>query len=185
MIGTRQPAISRVEKADYQNWSFNTLRKIADAQDARIRVSIEPAEDILKEYETEAGEQPINEEFVTDAPTFFDSSNSWFLANLGAQQFTYEDLHPNSKLDIVWPNLSGFALTNTYSPPVAKSELLKLRRALADEKRKTLELEKENEQLKDECKSLTHDQGFEFQQYFQAAPEAMIRRDQQRLGFSI
>lgn len=51
MIGTRQPAISRVEKADYQNWSFNTLRNIADALDARIRVYIEPSEDVLGEYE--------------------------------------------------------------------------------------------------------------------------------------
>jgi hypothetical protein len=65
MIGTQQPAISRVEKADYQNWSFNTLRKIVDAEDARVRVSIQPAEDVLKEYETEAVEQPIDKEFVT------------------------------------------------------------------------------------------------------------------------
>jgi transcriptional regulator with XRE-family HTH domain len=61
MIGTQQPAISRVEKADYQNWSFNNLRKIADAEDARIRVLIEPAEDILKEYETEAVGHPLRE----------------------------------------------------------------------------------------------------------------------------
>jgi transcriptional regulator with XRE-family HTH domain len=65
MIGTQQPAISRVEKADYQNWSINTLRKIADAEDARVRVLIEPAEDVLTEYETEAVEQPIDKEFVT------------------------------------------------------------------------------------------------------------------------
>jgi transcriptional regulator with XRE-family HTH domain len=51
MIGTRQPAISRVEQADYQNWSFNSLRSIADALDARIRVIIQPAEDVLKEYD--------------------------------------------------------------------------------------------------------------------------------------
>jgi transcriptional regulator with XRE-family HTH domain len=50
LIGTQQPAISRVEKADYQSWSFNILRKIADALDARIRVLIEPAEDVLREY---------------------------------------------------------------------------------------------------------------------------------------
>ena len=50
---TRQPAISRVEQSDYQNWSFNTLRAITDALDARIRVVIEPSEDILKEYEGE------------------------------------------------------------------------------------------------------------------------------------
>jgi transcriptional regulator with XRE-family HTH domain len=52
MTGTKQPAISRAEKADYQNWSFNTLRNIADALDARIRVFIEPSEDVLAEYET-------------------------------------------------------------------------------------------------------------------------------------
>ncbi len=50
-IGTKQPAISRVERAGYQNWSFNTLRSIADVLDARIRVVIESSEDILCEYE--------------------------------------------------------------------------------------------------------------------------------------
>lgn len=50
IIGTGQSAISRVEQADYQNWSFKTLRLIADALDARIRVIIEPSEDILGEY---------------------------------------------------------------------------------------------------------------------------------------
>ena len=52
LIGTGQPAISRAEKADYQNWSFNTLRGIADALNARIRVVIQPSEDVLHEYET-------------------------------------------------------------------------------------------------------------------------------------
>jgi transcriptional regulator with XRE-family HTH domain len=51
LINTKQPAICRVERADYHNWSFNTLRKIADALDARIRVVIEPAEDVLAEYQ--------------------------------------------------------------------------------------------------------------------------------------
>jgi len=51
LVGTHQPAISRSEKADYHSWSFNTLRGIADALDARIRVLIEPSEDVLQEYE--------------------------------------------------------------------------------------------------------------------------------------
>jgi transcriptional regulator with XRE-family HTH domain len=50
-IDTQQPAISRIEKADYQSWSFSILRKIAGKLDARIRVLIEPSEDILGEYE--------------------------------------------------------------------------------------------------------------------------------------
>jgi transcriptional regulator with XRE-family HTH domain len=50
-LETRQPAISRVESADYRNWSFNTLRRLAEAMDARLRVIIEPSEDILGEYE--------------------------------------------------------------------------------------------------------------------------------------
>jgi transcriptional regulator with XRE-family HTH domain len=85
MIGTQQPAISRVEKANYQNWSFNTLRKIADAEDARIRVSIQPTEDVLKEYDTEAVEQPIDKEFVT------------VITNLmAAGQPTHQSLYVNS-----------------------------------------------------------------------------------------
>lgn len=50
MVGTGQPAISRAERADYQNWSFRTLRDIADALDGRIRVTIEASEDVLGEY---------------------------------------------------------------------------------------------------------------------------------------
>lgn len=61
LLGTRQPAISRIEQADYQNWSFNTLRSIADVLDARIRVYIEPSEDILRQYE------PITPEDGLDA----------------------------------------------------------------------------------------------------------------------
>ena len=52
-LETAQPAISRVERADYRNWSFNTLRRLADAMDARLRVIIEPSEDVLSEYEEE------------------------------------------------------------------------------------------------------------------------------------
>ena len=53
-LETGQPAISRVERADYRNWSFNTLRRLADAMDARLRVIIEPSEDVLGEYEGQA-----------------------------------------------------------------------------------------------------------------------------------
>jgi transcriptional regulator with XRE-family HTH domain len=58
-IGTKQPAISRAEQADYQNHNINTLRNIADGLDARVRVLIEPFEDIIHEYE--------NEESLVDA----------------------------------------------------------------------------------------------------------------------
>jgi transcriptional regulator with XRE-family HTH domain len=50
LAGTGQPAISRAERADYRNWSFNTLRSLAEALDARIHVSIEASEDVLVEY---------------------------------------------------------------------------------------------------------------------------------------
>lgn len=50
-IDTKQSGISRVESADYGNWNFNTLRKIAAALDGRLRITIEPAEKVLAEYE--------------------------------------------------------------------------------------------------------------------------------------
>ena len=52
LADTKQPAISRAEQADYQNWSFSTLRSIAEALDARIRVLIQPYEDVIGEYKT-------------------------------------------------------------------------------------------------------------------------------------
>jgi transcriptional regulator with XRE-family HTH domain len=54
LTGTKQPAIARVEQADYQNWNIKTLRTIAEALDARVRVLIEASEDILSEYDQDA-----------------------------------------------------------------------------------------------------------------------------------
>jgi transcriptional regulator with XRE-family HTH domain len=67
LVGTHQPAISRAEKADYHSWSFNTLRGIADALDARIRVIIEPSEDVLHEYEDKADDDVLNGDAVKAA----------------------------------------------------------------------------------------------------------------------
>jgi transcriptional regulator with XRE-family HTH domain len=53
LVGTKQPAISRIEQSDYENWNLGTLRCIAEAEDARVRVIIEPAEDVLGEYDEE------------------------------------------------------------------------------------------------------------------------------------
>ena len=52
-----------MERADYRNWSFNTLRRLAEAMDARIRVLIEPAEDVLHEYDPQQISAP---DFVLD-----------------------------------------------------------------------------------------------------------------------
>jgi len=48
--GMKQSAISRIEQADYSGWSFNTLFRVADALDARLRVIFEPMEDVIKSY---------------------------------------------------------------------------------------------------------------------------------------
>jgi transcriptional regulator with XRE-family HTH domain len=52
--GTKQPAISRAEQADYQNRKLETLRAIVEALDGRLRVIIEAAEDVLAEYDDES-----------------------------------------------------------------------------------------------------------------------------------
>jgi transcriptional regulator with XRE-family HTH domain len=49
----KQSAISRIEQADYSSWSFNTLLRVADALDARLRVTLEPAEIVIGRYEGE------------------------------------------------------------------------------------------------------------------------------------
>jgi len=49
----KQSAISRIEQADYSSWSFNTLFRVAEALDARLRVTLEPTEAIIARYETQ------------------------------------------------------------------------------------------------------------------------------------
>jgi transcriptional regulator with XRE-family HTH domain len=53
--GMQQPAISRVENADYQSWTFQTLLKVANKLDARLRVTFEPVEDVIRRLESVDG----------------------------------------------------------------------------------------------------------------------------------
>jgi transcriptional regulator with XRE-family HTH domain len=89
LIGTQQPAISRIEKADYQSWSFNVLRKIADALDARIRVFIEPSEDIIGEYDennaiSEIEHVPVSEIEIASAQAALNYDNAAVTGVAGA-----------------------------------------------------------------------------------------------------
>jgi transcriptional regulator with XRE-family HTH domain len=88
MVGTRQSAISRVEQADYQNWSFKTLRSIADALDARIRVAIQPSEDVLREYAAtryDQENQTSTSFALPGAPIWKNAQNvAWFSSQIGA-----------------------------------------------------------------------------------------------------
>jgi|SRR6516164_7614287 transcriptional regulator with XRE-family HTH domain len=53
----KQSAISRIEQASYSRWNFNTLWRIADALDVRVRITIDDAADAIQEYEKL--EQPV------------------------------------------------------------------------------------------------------------------------------
>lgn len=50
--GMEQSAISRLEQSEYSRWNFTTLLRIAQALDARVRVTFEPAEDVIRHYES-------------------------------------------------------------------------------------------------------------------------------------
>lgn len=47
----KQSAVSRVEQANYSRWTFTTLLRIAEALDARARIVLDAAEDVIAEYE--------------------------------------------------------------------------------------------------------------------------------------
>lgn len=74
--GTHQPLISRVEDADYRSWSFKTLRKLADALDARLRVLIEPWEDVREEYRDETSNDRAASVWTAYYASFENSSRS-------------------------------------------------------------------------------------------------------------
>lgn len=47
-VGTGQSAISRIEKRDYDGWTFKTLLNIAGTLRARLRIKLEPLEDVIQ-----------------------------------------------------------------------------------------------------------------------------------------
>lgn len=46
----KQSDISRIEQADYSSLSLEKLLRVAEALDARLRVTIEPVEDVITQY---------------------------------------------------------------------------------------------------------------------------------------
>lgn len=48
--GMKQSAVSRIEQADYSGWSFRVLFRVAEALEARLRITFEPAEDVIAYY---------------------------------------------------------------------------------------------------------------------------------------
>ena len=75
LTGTGQSAISRIEKADYDGWTFKTLIAIAEELKARLRITFEKIEDVSAGYRgaTTSTDPELIEEIVgTDvdaAPT--------------------------------------------------------------------------------------------------------------------
>ena len=94
LANTKQPAISRAEQADYQNWSFKTLRAIADALQARIRVSIQPYEDVINEYDlpknTSDQSNPLNYLGATSVQAdSFSRLNKWSMITQKRMPLSY------------------------------------------------------------------------------------------------
>ncbi len=158
LIGTQQPAISRIEKADYQSWSFSILRKVADALDARLQVSIEPAEDILYEYD----EDHLNVENTLRETEF--PADSEVEALLPA--LVVEDKNVTN-LDVMYvvPNdltINGIAYSNVAQPvqgayfssamnyqTINNQAITTLQREVAERDQKLSTLMEENRRLRD------------------------------------
>lgn len=54
LVNTGQSAISRIEKADYDGWTFKTLLSIAIELRARLRIVLEPIEDVTGQLRSTA-----------------------------------------------------------------------------------------------------------------------------------
>jgi transcriptional regulator with XRE-family HTH domain len=52
----KQPFVSRIEQSEHAGWNFQTLLRLASALDARLRISFEPMEDVIRQYEREEEE---------------------------------------------------------------------------------------------------------------------------------
>jgi transcriptional regulator with XRE-family HTH domain len=152
MTGTKQPAISRAEQADYESWNIKTIRSYAEKLDARVRVLIQPSEDVLKEYDDDAiwelGEaigrgdlrtQPIIPLGVTTAA----SAPAQRTGALGLCTPTFQSTWATT--NTVWPADN----TALASAQTAQNKLLEVQAALLDQKdAQTASLEAENNSLR-------------------------------------
>lgn len=66
----KQSAISRIEQADYSGWTFNTLLRVGEALDARLRITFEPAENVIARYEIQDAESIRKSEMNYEATTW-------------------------------------------------------------------------------------------------------------------
>jgi transcriptional regulator with XRE-family HTH domain len=59
---TGQSAISRIEKQNYDGWTFKTLLTIAMALNARLSIKLEPIEDIIQRFKPNESSAIVEED---------------------------------------------------------------------------------------------------------------------------
>lgn len=64
LTGMKQSAISRIEQASYSRWTFRTLLRIAEALDLRVRINLDYAEDVIREYEAMERQQESTAQII-------------------------------------------------------------------------------------------------------------------------
>jgi hypothetical protein len=92
---TGQSAISRIEKAEYDGWTFKTLIGIADALRARLRISFEPIEAVALSYQAQ---EPLTIDDIATVTTMMPGVG---MTNAGATSAGIVDLNvgiPNDRI---------------------------------------------------------------------------------------
>ena len=72
----QQSAVSRIEQADYNGWTFQTLLKVAFALNARLRVTFEPIEtavEVARRSEVAASKHELTDFDITSIGAVEDS----------------------------------------------------------------------------------------------------------------
>lgn len=86
-VNTGQSAISRLEKAEYASWNYQTLLGIAEALQARLNIKLEPFEDVIAQYKEQ--DNSISQDAVTSSALVLTAESialNDFSRNLESQQ---------------------------------------------------------------------------------------------------
>lgn len=65
----KQSAVSRIEQAEYSSWTFNTLCRVAEALNARLRIVFQPVQDAIAEFERATNTHETSGVFYIDLST--------------------------------------------------------------------------------------------------------------------
>lgn len=100
LTGTGQSAISRIERADYDGWTYKTLIEIACELKARLRISYEPIEAVVSGYRIHSSDTSDVEVFPGDGTSGGADTDAGQSTGIGSSVLASDSTSVNTSIGV-------------------------------------------------------------------------------------